>query len=795
MHLFAEEFPGKNRNRLGLLFLTLALFILLCPSVRGQEKNPDPDSIPPILQDKKDVINDYQARLNEIEDRIPELTKQLQSQLESLQPKLNILLQLKGFIRNNYKETMLLKKNISGLKKEIDNYIKPLNSIFAELEELQKILNQHEEELKDRYNFTSMFETDKAAQRALEKDLKTVGSLLTLDKKLQARIRQNVKPVEKFKEQIASLEKEIEDDLSQAWQDYFLVPSAPVFTIPIKQQIDQVNRWWQDLPVYLQFFLLGKLSWGQFALKCAGIFVLFFSLLLIAIFWIRSKIPDLSLGQILLANLFLCLGLGIFLSHTFIHFQYQSILLPVLWQISLSLGIITGLWSVRTLLLTQDGRIKNPLFILWLLFSLSLILQNLTLPLFMLQIIWVIILIAFSFWLKKYKSFYKESFERYITLASIVFLVVFALVSFGGWINLSILFTSLWFVICINMQFGNIVTRLLKQKAAKFPDTHIGYLGRGILQGTGIPLLWIFCLFNVVLWLNLAFGDFTFLQKLSTLKVGWGKASINLARLILIVISFYLARSGIILLKSILNSFSKPKGQLDSGTVASLQTLLVYVVWAVFIILALALLGLNLTSLTVVAGGLSVGIGFGLQSILNNFISGLILLFGRSIQPGDILQLGDLWAEVKEVNIRATEIETFDRSTLLVPNSMLIGEQITNWTHRDRTVRRRITVGLAYGSDTQLAKRLLIEVAENHKFVYRLPKPFVRFSDFGESSLVFTLYFYSTIDNGWMAESDLRFEIDRVFKENGIVISFPQRDLHLRTAPALEPLMTKEQSS
>lgn len=781
-----------NKKYLSLLFLlTLTILIFLCPlSVIGKGKEANNNSIPSILQAKQEVLNDYQARLKGIEKKLPELSKQLQSQIKSLQANLNVFLRLKGFIKNNYKETVLLKQNISGLKKEINNYISPLNNLYKELQDLQKTLNEYEEELEERFNFTSMFETKTANHKALKNELKTVEQLQTMDKELQSRIQQIIKPAEKFKTKIVSLEKDIEQDLGQAWQDYFLAPSSPIFTIPIKQQISHINQWWQDLPIYLQFFLLGNLPWDQFALKCSGFSVLFFCLFLIPLFWIRTKIPALYLHQILLANLYLSLGLGIFLSHTVL--QYQSILLPVLWQIFLSLGIITCLWSIRILLLTKNEQTRNPLYILWFLFALSLIIQNLTLPLFMLQIIWIIILIAFSICLKKYKPFYIESFEKYIALCSIVFFIIFALISLSGWINLSILLTALWFVICINMQFGNIITKLLKQKVAKFPDTHLGYLGRGILQGTGIPLLWIFCLLIVILWLNLSFSDFTFLKKLSTLKIGWGQVSINLARLILIIIGFYLARSGLILLKSLLNSFAKPKGQLDAGTVASLQTLLVYIVWALYIVLALALLGLNLTSLTVVAGGLSVGIGFGLQSIINNFISGLILLFGRSIQPGDILQLGELWAEVKEVNIRATEIETFDKSSLLVPNSQLIGEQITNWTHRDRTIRRKITVGLAYGSDIQLVENLLKEVAKNHKYVYRLPHPFVRFADFGESSLIFTLYFFSTIDNGWMAESDLRFEIDRIFKENGIVISFPQRDLHLKTAPPLEPLINEE---
>jgi small-conductance mechanosensitive channel len=190
-----------------------------------------------------------------------------------------------------------------------------------------------------------------------------------------------------------------------------------------------------------------------------------------------------------------------------------------------------------------------------------------------------------------------------------------------------------------------------------------------------------------------------------------------------------------------------------------------------------------------------VGIGFGMQSIVNNFISGLILLFGRSIKPGDIIQLGELWATVKEVNIRTTEVTTFDQSSVFLPNSQLIGEQITNWTHQNKTIRRTIVVGVAYGSDIELVKRLLIYLADTNPEVYSMPAPFCRFINFGSSSLDFCLYFYASIDTAWDTESTLRFEIDTTFREYGIEIAFPQQDLHIRSSQGLEKLFAQMQAS
>ena len=182
----------------------------------------------------------------------------------------------------------------------------------------------------------------------------------------------------------------------------------------------------------------------------------------------------------------------------------------------------------------------------------------------------------------------------------------------------------------------------------------------------------------------------------------------------------------------------------------------------------------------VVAGGLSVGIGFGLQNIVNNFVAGLILLFGRSIQAGDTIQIDSIWGKVRKVNIRNTVVQTFDNATLFVPNSALISGKLVNWTHRDPTVRREITIGVAYGSNTDQVRQILLDAVAGHPHVLTTPAPAVQFTNFGESSLDFKLLFW--VDNVNVAvgtTSDIRFAIDRRFREVGIDIPFPQREVRI----------------
>jgi small-conductance mechanosensitive channel len=220
------------------------------------------------------------------------------------------------------------------------------------------------------------------------------------------------------------------------------------------------------------------------------------------------------------------------------------------------------------------------------------------------------------------------------------------------------------------------------------------------------------------------------------------------------------------------------------GARDSVATISVYLIWAVGILIALHVFGISTTSLMVAFGALGIGLGFGLQNIFNNFLSGLILLFERPIQVGDDIEINGIWAKVMQINVRATVVQTYDGAALIIPNSEFISNLVTNWSHRDPYLRRQINVGVAYGSDTELVRRTLLEAAANTAEVLTRPQPDVLFTDFGESTLDFRLRVWTTVNDMLRADTALRFEIDRLFRQRGIEIAFPQRDLHVRSLPA-----------
>lgn len=223
---------------------------------------------------------------------------------------------------------------------------------------------------------------------------------------------------------------------------------------------------------------------------------------------------------------------------------------------------------------------------------------------------------------------------------------------------------------------------------------------------------------------------------------------------------------------------------MDAGVQNSLVTLFGYVGLVFAAAMALSIAGVDLSNLALIAGALSVGIGFGLQSVVNNFVSGLILLFERPIKVGDWIITPSGEGIVKKISVRSTEIETFDRSSIIVPNSELVAQTVTNWTHKNNMGRVRIPVGVAYGADPERVRDILMKCADENPLVVRYPEPFVSWEGFGASSLDFELRcFLSDIGRGLQVRTELRYAIFKAFKENGIEIPFPQQDIHVRSWP------------
>jgi potassium-dependent mechanosensitive channel len=213
---------------------------------------------------------------------------------------------------------------------------------------------------------------------------------------------------------------------------------------------------------------------------------------------------------------------------------------------------------------------------------------------------------------------------------------------------------------------------------------------------------------------------------------------------------------------------------------ASVSSLIKFFIITFGFIIGLIAIGFELDQLTILLSAFGVGIGFGLQNIFNNLISGIIMVFEKPLQVGDVVQVGALIGTVKQIGIRSTVVGSFDGSDIIVPNGNLISTDLINWTHSDTRRRMTLKIGVVYGTDPQKVIDLLLSVADRQENILKKPKPFALFKEFGEYTLKFELMCWTDdIDNWIFIASDLQVAVNNAFKEAGISIPVPQQDVHL----------------
>lgn len=322
-------------------------------------------------------------------------------------------------------------------------------------------------------------------------------------------------------------------------------------------------------------------------------------------------------------------------------------------------------------------------------------------------------------------------------------------------------------------------------------DEQRNLLGRGIAILLNVALALLALPLILLTW-GFTQGDAIDLVRRAVFGFEIGNFRVSLAQIV-IAIGLFLALMIVTRLvqRWLSSRLSRPPRVVEQGIADSIQTFVGYVGIALAVLAALSYSGLDITNFAIVAGALSVGIGLGLQSIVNNFVSGLIILIERPIKVGDLVNVKGQEGHVRRISVRSTEIETADRASLIVPNSDIITSTVTNWTHRNPLGRVLVKVGVSYSSDPDRVRSILQTVAKECPLIMQIPSPFVGFDNFGANALEFSLSgVVPDISRSGTAQTDLRLRILKAFRENGIEIAYAQHDVHLRDLDGVKTVLT-----
>lgn len=594
--------------------------------------------------------------------------------------------------------------------------------------------------------------------------------------------------------------EEIATQLPALWKDYYLQKPVPwlstsAWTDFSKQMTYSYQGMLLRIPVEVPITLE---SWGTAILRffvCllfTGVITVMFSRR-----WLHEKSSP-AVKHIFHVSLpWLCVGLALLGSSLSASGEFFRLFLAF-GNLSLIVAQIYLAWDLRRLKYPEVQLERSPL---WHLIPLTLcgyVLLYLPLVKPLVVLIWMALLIVDIVRMRRRKEqdlgpLHAET--SVLETEPVVLWICLVMSIFG--LHLYSMVLYLCFVSCSlalqlslgGMSFVTTVSEKLPQEGVRAALAHMAV-------ALAAPVVLVVAFMGVTLWVGTLPGGLPLLQYYILRGVNVGATQFNILHLLMIVSAFYITRTAVSMGSRFLGRLPKQGLQIDATLIPPIQTAFSYALWCFFGLFVLKALGMELSNLAMVAGGLSVGIGFGMQTIVNNFLSGLILIFSRTLQAGDVVEVGGTQGRVRKISVRATMVETFDNALIIVPNSEFVASRLINWTRNSRTVRKEIKIGVAYGSDTAVVMRILLATANANSNVLKYPPPSVNFADFGASTLDFSLSFWvRDYDVGTSTASDIRLEIEKEFRKQRIEVAFPQLDVHIKDiAPRLKsPRPSSEQ--
>jgi potassium-dependent mechanosensitive channel len=673
-------------------------------------------------------------------------------------------------------EVRLYFKQATELLNGLERETRSIRSMAQEIRINLSIVETARKDLRFISETAVSMEQKENAQSLLRHLERFKNTQLKLKKPLQAVLNRT----DEAKKLMANWDHELEREMAAVWSIYF---TKPLFRLYDKDFLEKLRL---SIPIWLSTMgptLESKLPDSPSEWAYSFIALLVFGVIFHFIFkWLLGRIGARSDGNqdqwIVIyrtADLPVSLFCG-FWSATIIGVFPENIVFSRLAVIFGAWAAITLGWGLRNIKLRSG--VSSPLYPLFCLFAAGIIIQITNMPMRELGVLWPLGVGIMMFFMWRSAGKYENPGPR--RLVRFCFWCGFPIMglSLAGFTFPSVEIFLTIFLCSILHQFASALSDLIRRRLARMQEKG-NPLINSVCISLGIPLIWFLAVGIILLWLADQFGQSEIMKLTDGIQLTWQDIDIGFLQIVAAVALFFVIKPVMAVLKGAVYRVAQ-KSNVDEAVMMPVQTVLVYGVWGIYGLLVLHIIGVRLSSILVLAGGMSVGIGFGLQHIINNFVSGVILLFGRSVRPGDVIEHELVLGEVEKVTIRNTLVRTRNDTTMLIPNSNLVSMPFVNMSRDSRAVRLIVAVGVDYNSDPFKVEHLLLEAALEHPDVLKNPAPRVRFENFQDSYLDFRLKFWVDFNGSKRVASDLRFAILKKFREQGVEMAFPQMDLHVK---------------
>ena len=736
------------------------------------ESSSDDDVWTTLLEARFKLLERINQDIDEIENTWTNQTESIIIEIETINEEFTNIIEISQISKVHPTELTLLHGLLRQLYQKVIKLNTPLDNNLINLKT----------DLKDIHQLIQADALSKAEHNDNHEGCRLIYFLEQLDITQQRilhtekQIETVIKPIKELKVNIKEFKTQFEKNMPELWKDYYLekigyildarewhaLPtvmnsSKDTMNMRLKTQIPQTSSAWITMIIRMTimsslFLLLYPLkrylntkhstiiTTGALRLCKHSLPLIYLSIILYALTWSRDSLT-----------------------------YYPFIIIASIFMSYAQMSFAWDLYAFTN----PKVQTRSELWPLLLPPTIGLILLFLDMPPLLVTSIWIVTLICTIIILLKQQ--HKE--EHHLTLhyvllyAYIPLLIVSSIISFLGWARLSIIICMAYTSISVFLQqvigiisISNIILNKLEKKGMR-------KIQAGAYLSFIVPLLIILSMFIIILWFKSYPGSEYLLLNLKNFSFNIGNISFLFSNILMIVIIFFFTRAFVHVGKLFILTLHEQNAWFDNNIIMPVRVTFTYLSWMFFAIYALNTFGFSFKSLAFIAGGLSIGIGFGMQNLINNFISGLLIIFGKNLRENDVIEVGSVIGVVKKINVRSTTIETFDNATIFIPNGDILSVKIINWTHSGRMIRRTISVSVDYGTNIETVISLLKQVSKNTPEVLEYPEPTVHLKDFANHRLNFSLCVWITdISQTSIIETNITTAIEKTFRENNITI-------------------------